>query len=72
MGIIADSPSPTAAAGGGRGALGSEPLDVVDLDTHIIINTDQLGDDTVRCNELPKSELTIHQLSQKATISELF
>ncbi len=24
------------------------------------------------CNELPKSELTIHQLSQKATISELF
>ncbi len=24
------------------------------------------------CNELPKLELTIHQLSQKATISELF
>ncbi len=24
--------------------LGSEPLDVVDLDAHIIINADQLGD----------------------------
>ncbi len=48
VGIVADSPSPTAAAGGGRGALGSEPLDVVDLDAHIIINTDQLGDDAVR------------------------
>ncbi len=30
--------------GEAAGVLGSEPLDVVDLDAHIIINADQLGD----------------------------
>lgn len=48
IGIVSDSPSPTAAAAGGRGGTGglaSESLDSVDLDAHIVINIDNLNDD---------------------------